>query len=577
MRKMLPMNGINKSSLSGKQYATLAGASAVLLWLSQPPFAIWPLATIALLPWLWIVVELKAPTRREYLTLWLFASLYWLVSLQGLRHANPLLYPCWIALAGYLGVYAVAFVPCTRQLLARGMPVWIAAPIAWVGLECVRNYLLSGISAAMLGHTMADVPMLIQIADLFGTYGISFVLVCVNVAVLEGLRCCGKKTAWPKAIPSFVSAFVLVAGVIGYGTLRLAHDAGEPLATFALIQRGEEVEYMQTREREEEIFTNYADQARRTLQSADKPVDAVVWPESMFTGGVPRMTADPDAVVPTEAGMPASEFFSNVELHGQYYLDRIRRVQSLAAMSQRTDTPPHLIVGCGVVHYDSKGTNVYSGAIHATSDGRIDDWYGKTHLVMFGEYVPIVQSIPGASSLLPPGMGLARGPGVKRFMVGETAVVPNICIETAVERVTINQIAELGRRGESADVVVNLTNDGWFDETSVIEHHLRCAQLVAVGCRRPILSAANNGPTAWIDSSGRIQQRLATGVNGAIIARPRRDDRHSLYVRIGDWPARVLGLIAVLAIFVPLIARWTVGAKRSDEEAADSPTIPATE
>ena len=98
------------------------------------------------------------------------------------------------------------------------------------------------------------------------------------------------------------------------------------------------------------------------------------------------------------------------------------------------------------------------------------------------------------------------------------------------------------------DVIVTVTNDGWFDDSSVIEHHLRCAQLVAVGCRRPILSAANNGPTAWIDSSGRVVDRLSTGSNGAIIATPIRDERTSLYVRMGDWPAKVLALVSLIAL-----------------------------
>jgi apolipoprotein N-acyltransferase len=152
-------------------------------------------------------------------------------------------------------------------------------------------------------------------------------------------------------------------------------------------------------------------------------------------------------------------------------------------------------------------------------------------------------------------IGLQTGPEAKRMQVGETSVSPNICIETAVERVTVNQLAWLRRRESLPEVIVTVTNDGWFDDSSVMEHHLRCAQLVAVGCRRPILSAGNNGPTAWIDSRGQVVDRLGLGSNGAVIANPQRDRRTSLYVRIGDWPARLCVLLC-LAILGLNSRRW---------------------
>ena len=150
-------------------------------------------------------------------------------------------------------------------------------------------------------------------------------------------------------------------------------------------------------------------------------------------------------------------------------------------------------------------------------------------------------------------MGLTVGPGAKSFPINGTAIAPNICIETAVERVTVNQMSSLQAANQSPDVIVTVTNDGWFDQSSVIEHHLRCAQLVAVGCRRPILSAANNGPTAWIDSNGQIVERLSTGSSGSIMATPKRDPRASLYVRIGDWPAKLLAIVSLIALTTCLL------------------------
>ena len=124
---------------------------------------------------------------------------------------------------------------------------------------------------------------------------------------------------------------------------------------------------------------------------------------------------------------------------------------------------------------------------------------------------------------MPPELGLKTGAGPKRFEINGKSVSPNVCIETAVERVTVNQLRQLRQSGGLPDVIVTVTNDGWFDDSSVIDHHRRCAQLVAVGCRRPILSAANNGPTVWIDSRGQVIEQVANRSNGVLIATPQQD------------------------------------------------------
>ena len=169
-------------------------------------------------------------------------------------------------------------------------------------------------------------------------------------------------------------------------------------------------------------------------------------------------------------------------------------------------------------------------------DGEVRDWYGKTHLVLVGENIPWLSDLPILGQYIP---HLDVGDGGKVMEVGGFRVLPNICIETAVERVVVNQMRTLSRKNEVPDVVVTVTNDGWFDNSSIIEHHLRCAQMVAVGVRRPIVSAANNGPTAHVDSYGKVVARLPTGADATLVTRPLRDRRSSLYVKIGDTAAWV--------------------------------------
>ena len=211
---------------------------------------------------------------------------YWLISLQGLRHAHWAIYPAWIALAAYLSVYVVLFVSVCRRMLEQGIlgrsiPLWIAAPVTWVGLECIRNYFLTGLSAAMLGHTMADVPWMIQIADMTGTYGVSFVLVTVNVAVFCAAKFLHETLAPQKTVAPIALAVVLMAATLGYGyhrveqTIAIQADPAPgsplslPLATFALVQRSEVVEYVDDAKRSYDMFSAYENETLAALRSRE--------------------------------------------------------------------------------------------------------------------------------------------------------------------------------------------------------------------------------------------------------------------------------------------------------------------
>lgn len=549
------------STASTRRIVGTAAISLTLLWIAQPPMALWPVAMFAIVPMLALIATPNPISRRGYLLIWATSTVYWLFSLQGLRHAHPAMHFPWLALGGYLAIYHVVFISVTRRIVQQGIPLIVAAPVTWVAQECIRNYAITGISALMLGHTVADVPGLIQIADLAGSYGIGFVIVTINVAVYLLLVLCRRECSLRQIAASCVTAAMMVAATLGYGYYRLHQPLGDEVATFALIQRNEHVEYGQPVEHEITIFQNYVKETVDALRASQRPVDAVVWPESMFTGGVPWMIAQPTAKAPPEARLSGPEFQAAVAEQRRYYLERTGYVLDALAAENSPVGRPHLLVGCGVIHYRDE-PHVFSGVISIDPDGTVQDWYGKTHLVMFGEYIPIAPWIPGLRNFIPPGMGLKQGPGAKLFQVGETTVAPNICIETSVERVTVNQLNSLRRGGELPEVIVTVTNDGWFDDSSVIEHHLRCGQLVAVACRRPLLSAANNGPTAWINSRGGVDSRLPRGNNGAVVATPRRDDRTSLYVVIGDWPAR----FCVLFCGVVLVRSWLKNRRKVNDD-----------
>ncbi|MAW51220.1 MAG: apolipoprotein N-acyltransferase [Geminicoccus sp.] len=533
-------------TVSTRTWTLLAAIPAICLWLSGPPTGFWPAALIALTPLMLIANMDQRISKRRYLILYLAGFAYWLLALQGLRFAHPLIVPMWILMAAYLAVYPLLFVLALRAFRDRPLMLALLSPVIWVGGEWVRNYLLTGISVAMLGHALAEVPIMIQIADLAGTYAVSFVLASCSAAVFALIRWYQLRDSAnsKRLFVPFMIAIALVAATTWYGNYRLGQPLQDGQTTFALIGRAESIEFEQNEERSLELFHGCLRQTAQAVQSANQSLDVVVWPESMFTAGLPWIDGQASQQAADKLEYTPEQLNELCEMRRDQFLFRASSImQNLAIMLPENQTLPDLMVGCAVVSYET-GIDGYNGLIHLDSEGKVVQWYAKNHLVMFGEYVPLLTSLPVIKHWIPDGLGLSTGKGAAAMQVGEATVLPNICIETAVERVAINQLREL--RGQdnqpTPTVIVTVTNDGWFDDSSVVQHHKRCAQLLAVACRKPLLSAANNGPTCWIDSCGRIVEEVQQGQEGTLIARPQIDSRQSAVLTFADYPAAVCGL-----------------------------------
>jgi len=580
--------------------------SVLLLFLSGPQTNLWPLAFVALAPLLLLVrfenVKWKLPVYVSF-----FA--YYLISLEGLRHAHPLMIFPLIALAAYLAVYPVIFVAMMRRVhrsrqpptatdngmsiqallglaLLRCLPIALVAASLWVGGEWVRSHFATGISVLMLGHSIVGMssPTLIQIADCFGTYGVSFLIMMVNVAVADLIWIAMQRrkpasapelpnrwqtacAAWRTSVPIAVLALGLAHF---YGVKSLAYPTTPSDTTFLLVGRDEQTEYQQDQRRAADIFSDYARQTIAAVERREQPVDVVVWPESMLSGGQAWYIAEENLSVPDDvrndpqsAEMTADEMR---QIIGENRAGFTRRSADLIAAMSGGDPDRALAIigGCGIIRY-GETVQSFSGVLHIGPDGNVEQTYAKNHLVMFGEYIPLIQSIPILKNFVPPGLGLNAGTEPAVFQIGSLDVLPNLCIETAVERVSVKHMRTLLRDRDRAlpDVIVTLTNDAWFDHSAVVAHHLRCAQMVAVGCRRPILSSANGGPTAWIDSSGRVVEQLAFDTAGEIFATPRIDNRVSLYVRDGSIPAVVMA-IAWMVFFFSMLWQKRPFSRRAD-------------
>jgi apolipoprotein N-acyltransferase len=157
--------------------------SAALLWCSFTPVNASPLAWIALIPLL-LLVRIEQRTRWMYTAIYCGSLVGQLATLQWMRLGDPTMYVAWIALSLYVAMYAAVFVAVTRVAVHRwSVPLALAAPVVWTGLEYARAYLLTGFSWYYLGHSQYRWLELIQISDLVGAYGISFVIATCSAAL----------------------------------------------------------------------------------------------------------------------------------------------------------------------------------------------------------------------------------------------------------------------------------------------------------------------------------------------------------------------------------------------------------
>jgi apolipoprotein N-acyltransferase len=146
---------------------------------------------------------------------------------------------------------------------------------------------------------------------------------------------------------------------------------------------------------------------------------------------------------------------------------------------------------------------------------------------------------PCVQGLTPLPVSLDAGTRPSAFRLGRLRLAPNICYESVLPHVIRWQVNRLKARGREPNVLVNLTNDGWFWGSSELDMHLACGVFRAVECRKPFLVAANTGFSAHIDGDGRIVQQGRRHASDTLLTQVRLDGRKSWYLRYGDWLAGI--------------------------------------
>ncbi|MEX0866662.1 MAG: apolipoprotein N-acyltransferase [Pirellulales bacterium] len=538
----------------------LGVAGSVLLWAALPKLSWWPLAWIAPVPWLLLIRRETLcgiqpdvlPNRvhfvgHPYALIFKSGLLFWLAALWWLTLPHWTGYFGWMLLSLYLAFYVTAFIWLSRVAVHRlRVPLLVAAPVVWIGLEYTRAHLLSGFLLAGLGHTQYQWIELIQISDIAGAYGVSFLVMFVSACLARCLPDDGQPWSW-RPLPLAAAALALA---LGYGYWRTSDVPTTPGPKIALIQGNIDTvfggDYLATRKR---TYDDYLRLSRQAVAEHDD-LDLIIWPESMYRG--PWITVSEDAWM--EAPSDAPDLTR--EQSRQWLEAYAKEAAAAIADTARTLDAP-LLLGVDTQAFGPGTREVYSTALHVDADGRVLGHYHKMHPVIFGEYMPLGDVFPQLYELLPISSGLAKGAGPVVIEVDGARVAPNICYETVLPHLIRRQIHQLTEQQQKPQVLTTQTNDGWFYGSAALDFHLICNVFRAVEMHTPLVTAANTGISAHIDGSGRIVEAGPTRAERVIVAQVQLDPRGSFYLQTGDWLAGGSALFCGLLAGVGLWRRKT--------------------
>ena len=495
--------------------------------------------------WLGLFVIFLAAARlwasHPYRSLWLAGTFFWLAALHWLRLPYWAVGLGWLSAGIYFGGYLPVFVGVSRLgVHVLRLPIILVAPIVYTGMELAQAYLLSGMTMGCLEHTQYRWTMLIQISDVTGGYGVTFLMVFVAACLARMLPCDARgRTFWP-----LVPAIGLTAAALVYGHFRTANVETDPGLKMALIQGNIDIQLGNS-----DDFCETVDAAYRRLTSQAlvrfPQIDLIVWPETVFCRAN-WVTGEKDAKAPADFPYSPQEFQNRLA-------EVSKETEDVMTAAARQFGLP-MILGIDRMHYGPSGMEVYNSAVLVTPDGRWREperrersHYDKMHLVPFGEFMPFAKDLPWLQYLSPLGSSTSPGDRAACLMVKDICLAPNICYETVLPQVIRSQLVSLLAEGQKPQILVNVTNDGWFWGSSELEQHLACGVYRTVECRLPMVVAANTGISAWIDASGCIQAEGPLRQEDTILADVRLDRRTSWYLLHGDWFA---GTCLVLAILI---------------------------
>lgn len=471
------------------------------------------LAWVGLVPWLWLLLKLPLHHWRDVRTvtgwsylcgaLWYLGHCYWVFQTMhqygGLSSGMSAVVLVLFCL--YLGLYHAlfGFLLGALRLRVSGGSGWMVliVPVVWVAVELARARVTS-FPWDLLGYSQIDNAALTPMAPWVGTYGISFVLALVNAgfAVLLVTRSRSTKLAGLAA-----GLMAMALGTAGY----LIQPPVPPATHAAVLVQPDLRAGVSERKSDAEIISL----EQRMVALTEAPKAAISAGQSSNTGR-PSLVLWPEAPVNYELNDPAFR----------------ETLHALATQQNAT-----VIADAEAVERDDRakrGYRLYNAAALFTPARGFAGQYSKIHLVPFGEFMPYASLFSFASGLTQQVGLFDRGKDRFPLQTGEHRYGIFICYES----IFADEIRQFVLGG--ADVLVNLSDDGWYGDSSAPFQHINMARMRAIENRRWMLRDTNNGITASIDPYGTVREWAPRHVRTAIVAHFAYANAVTFYTRHGD-------------------------------------------
>jgi apolipoprotein N-acyltransferase len=468
-------------------------------------------------------------------TLWFGANCYWVYDTMHLYGGmdKPMAVVCLVAFSLYLGFWFGMFalaLAVVRRATVGGQFAWIAVaaiPFLWTAME----FSLARIPQFpwdLLGYSQVDNALLMQLAPWTGVYGVSFLLAVVNTLLAVALverRPDARRRGKHFSVPLYcggLGALIAFAGMMGAAIHppQLQTEATAVLVQPNLNVDTDDVWVGPDWDRHIAQFQTLAKQTCKSLipglpETGVEPISI-----SCYLDPVPQLVVWPESPAP--------------------FHDADARFRSaMTSVAQADNTP--MIVGAVGMDGDAAARQyrIYNSAEVVAQDGHFAGRYDKIHLVPFGEYVPFRKLLFFVKQITQTLTDMSTGTERKVFTVGGHRYGIFICYESVFG----DEIRQFARNG--AEVFVNISDDGWYGDTSAPWQHLNMARMRAIENRRWILRDTNNGVTAAIDPFGAVRQSIPRHAVDALPAQFGYSSEMTFYTVHGDW---LPGLCAILSL-----------------------------
>ena len=540
--------------------------SALLLSLIQPPYAWHGLAWICLVPFLLACYNSTIPIRFLYGTAYITAVCYWLLALHWL---NPITRPGWIVFSMYTALLWPITTLVIRYCIKKRVPLFIISAMVFVGAERLQGWPLGGFFWRLLAHSQYQNSHWIQIADIFGAFGVSFLIALINGIIAEFII-----NFWNKRLFTIRNLLILLFGIISlaatwlYGSWRINQTTTSVYEgpKIAAIQSNVPQSVKDSTGQSDVMFDELLGMSEEAI---DAGAQVIVWPETMV------------------------QYILDESIQGRLttkYQEACSRIHQ--ALSDHAQKKAYVVIGAygGRIRQGPTGEELakYNSVYIYGPDGRISPKrYDKIHLLVFGEYMPFRQSWPWLFRQLlkcsPYDYDYSLYPGTyytrfnidilsdqekKPFQFGTI-----ICYEDTLPGIARNY-AQTNGDTKKADWLVNISNDGWFvrfenqqvKPSAELSQHVAACVFRSIETRLSILRCVNTGISCVIDSCGRLHNSYETsstgfpqqvmrrqGIAGWFSDRMPIDTRTSFFSKHGQWLdstcAIGLGVLTILSLY----------------------------